>query len=333
MRSEKELLIATRAFAKERTLQSWWVLWSTLIAYCGCLYVSLNGDLPAIFRLAASAIGGLLIVRMFIIYHDFQHHAILHKSRLAGWMMNVYGLLVLSPPSVWNRSHNHHHKNNSKEMSNSVGSFPTMTSAQFRQASTQTRWAYFVSRHPMTILLGYLTVFMWGMCIRALLIKPRMHADAGLALILHVAIAILLLSFGWDMLCFGLMIPLVIACASGSYLFYAQHNFPGCQLEVRENWNHATAALNSSSYLKMSPLMNWFTGHIGLHHIHHLNHKIPFYRLAEAMANLPELQKPASTTLGVMDILACFRANLWDEELQQFVSYRYAKESAQASIA
>lgn len=128
-----------------------------------------------------------------------------------------------------------------------------------------------------------------------------------------------------DKLLLGLILPLMVACAAGSYLFYAQHNFPGCHLEAREDWTHAGAALKSSSYLKMSSLMNWFTGNIGYHHIHHLNAKIPFYRLPEAMDALPELQKPASITLGVKDIYACFRSNVWDIDSKKLISFRQAK--------
>ncbi|MCC6510579.1 MAG: fatty acid desaturase [Pirellulaceae bacterium] len=330
MRSEKELLIATRAFAQEHSGRSWWAVWSTVLAYLGCLIVCLSG-LPLFVRILASGVSGLLIVRMFIIYHDFQHHAILSRSWAARWILNVYGLLVLSPPSVWNRSHNHHHKNNSKDMDSAVGSFPTMTSEQFQQASLPARWHYFIARHPLTILLGYLTVFMYGMCIQAFLRKPLLHWDAMAALAIHGILIAGLLMLGWDALWLCLLAPLMLACCLGSYLFYAQHNFPGCRLELRDNWNHAKAALQSSSYLKMGPLMNWFTGNIGLHHIHHLNARIPFYRLPEAMAQLPELQKPASTTLHPADVLACFRANLWDEALQRFVSYREARYAYQTN--
>jgi omega-6 fatty acid desaturase (delta-12 desaturase) len=166
------------------------------------------------------------------------------------------------------------------------------------------------------------------MCVRNLLVAPRKHLDASLALGLHVVIGCLLLALGWDKLVLCLMIPLLVACGLGSYLFYAQHNFPGCRLYRREDWSHASAALCSSSYLKTNAVMNWFTGNIGYHHIHHLNAKIPFYRLPEAMAGLQELQKPASTTLHPKDVLACFRSNLWDPNLERFVSYRDALRSA-----
>lgn len=324
MRTEKELLIATRAFASENRFQSWWTLASTMVAYLLTLAVCLS-ELPLLLRLAVSVVSGLLIVRLFIIYHDFQHQAILARSYFARILMGLYGLLVLSPPSVWNRSHSHHHKHNSKGASNSLGSFPTMTCQQYSEASSMERWQYVVARHPLTILLGYFTIFMSGMCIRAFWINPRLHKDAAFALTLHIAIAGLLFAWSWDKPWVALFIPLMVACGLGSYLFYAQHNFPGCKLNSREDWTHASAALRSSSYLKTNLVMNWFTGNIGYHHIHHLNAKIPFYRLPEAMACLQELQKSASTSLHPSDIFACFRSNLWDPDREQFVSYREAR--------
>jgi acyl-lipid omega-6 desaturase (Delta-12 desaturase) len=323
MRSEREVLMATKQYASEDRLTSWFVLWSTLGLYFLATVVAF-ASFPFVLRLASSIVSGLLIVRLFIIYHDYQHRAILTKSWLAEGIMQVFGMWVLSPTSVWNRSHDHHHKHNSKEMESSIGSFPTMTAERYTSASWFTRFQYVAARHPLMIGLGYLTVFMGGMCIRPLMIGPRQHLDALMALILHIAATIAFLSFGWDVLLLCMTLPLAIACGLGSYLFYAQHNFPGCLHNQREDWTHASAALRSSSYIAMSPIMMWFTGNIGYHHIHHLNAKIPFYRLPEAMAGMPELQKPASTTLRPTDVFACFQQNLWDADREQFVTYRQA---------
>ncbi len=330
MRSEKELIIATKAFASERRLQSWWVLWSTLALYCGTLWICLS-DLPLGLRALSSVINGLLIVRLFIIYHDYQHHAILTNSWLAEAIMYVYGMFVLSPPSVWNRSHDHHHKHNSKDTLTAIGSFPIMSCQRFEGASSSIRWQYYMARHPLTIGLGYLTVFMYGMCLRALLINPKQHFDAAIAIAMHFVLVGVAFAFGWDILVFALIVPLMVSCGLGAYLFYAQHNFPNCNLSEREDWTHASAALHSSSYIGMGPVMKWFTGNIGYHHVHHLNAKIPFYRLPEAMAAMPELQKPISTTLRPQDVLACFRLNLWDAAQKKFVSFSEAKRHYQTA--
>jgi acyl-lipid omega-6 desaturase (Delta-12 desaturase) len=326
LRTDKELLLATKAFAFDDRYRSWWYLFSTLALYFSMLAVCLTQWHWSI-RTFASVISGLLIVRLFIIYHDYQHHAILTKSKIAGAIMYVYGLLVLSPSSVWNRSHDHHHKHNCKETNEHIGSFPVMTCQQFASSTRWQKLSYIFSRHPLTIGCGYLTVFMGGMCLRAVILNPARHFDSLLALILHLTLVVGLAFVGWDYLALCLILPLVVSCGIGSYLFYAQHNFPGCMLDRRDQWSYVRAALASSSYMRMHPIMNWFTGNIGYHHVHHLNAKIPFYRLHDAMESLVELQKPSSTSLHLADIFACFRLNLWDTKLERFVSYREARLS------
>ena len=106
-----------------------------------------------------------------------------------GAIMYVYGLLVLSPTSVWNRSHDHHHKHNSKETNEHIGSFPVMTCEQYAASSRWQKMQYVASRHWLTIGLGYLTVFMGGMCIRAVILNPARHFDSALALVLHIGLA------------------------------------------------------------------------------------------------------------------------------------------------
>jgi omega-6 fatty acid desaturase (delta-12 desaturase) len=139
------------------------------------------------------------------------------------------------------------------------------------------------------------------------------------------------LSAGLDVALFVFVLPFAIASALGAYLFYAQHTYEGLRIMPTEKWTYFEGALESSSYMQLSPLMSWFTGNIGYHHVHHLNPHIPFYRLPEAMAAIPELQHPTITSLRPRDILSCFRANLWEISTQRMVSYREAASSADGS--
>jgi omega-6 fatty acid desaturase (delta-12 desaturase) len=144
-------------------------------------------------------------------------------------------------------------------------------------------------------------------------------------------IAALWILGGFDVAFFVVLLPMTIASMIGSYMFFAQHSFERMHILPEENWTYYRAALESSSYMKLNKLMRWFTGNIGYHHIHHLNVRIPFYRLPEAMEAIPELQSPVTTTLSPHDIRACFRCCLWDEGLQRMVSYREASRAAQAA--
>ncbi len=319
-RSGKELLIASKEFARENRWLSWWHLGST-VALLALLLAVAAASLPLLCRVAASIVAGLVMVRLFIIYHDYQHGAVLRRSRPGSWLMNLYGLLVLNPPSVWKDSHDHHHRNNSKSFGTNVGSFPVMTTTQYANANRWQRLGYAVVRHPLIIVFGYFTTFLWSMTLEPLLKEPKQHFDCALSLLLHFGIQALLFMHGFDTLLLVMWLPLFVASSLGSYLFYAQHNFPAAVLIEGPQWTYVDAALKSSSYMKMNRLMSWFTGNIGYHHVHHLNSRIPFYRLPEAMAALEELQKPGTTTLRPRDVRACLRLKLWCREKNRLVGF------------
>jgi omega-6 fatty acid desaturase (delta-12 desaturase) len=322
MLSGKELILATKPFAKEDRKKSWWYTLSTL----GLCIATLAGTvlLPWLgARIACSIIAGLSLVRMFVIYHDHQHHTILHKSAVGDAIMTVFGIYMLAPTSIWKRSHDHHHKHNSKLFSASIGSFPIATKQKYLGMGTGERIGYLAIRHPLTIGLGYFTMFLLGMCVSSFLSSPRKHFDALIALILHIAAAVCIFIFmGWEAWLLMFFVPFLIAFALGSYLFYAQHNFPGVTFCSNQDWAYDKAALESSSYMLMNPVMNYFTANIGYHHIHHLNSKIPFYRLPEVMAHFPELQTAKTTSLSPKDIFACLRLKVWDQEKGQMISLK-----------
>ncbi|HEY8733869.1 MAG TPA: fatty acid desaturase, partial [Puia sp.] len=284
MISGKELILATKPFAKEIRSKSWFYTITTILF----LAVSLSATIviPVFpIKIFFSILAGLLMVRMFIIYHDHQHHSILTHSKVANFIMTVFGYFILSPTSIWKRSHDHHHNNNSKLFSASIGSYPIATRKKFEEMSGRQKFEYLAIRHPLTIALGYFSMFIFGMCIASFVSNPRKHLDSLIALIIHITLSVLLWIFLGFQIWFCLFfLPFIIAFAIGAYLFYAQHNFPGVTFSDNNDWAYEKAALESSSYMVMNPVMAWLTGNIGYHHIHHLNSKIPFYRLPEVMA-------------------------------------------------
>ncbi|MFK7737977.1 MAG: fatty acid desaturase [Pirellulaceae bacterium] len=319
MRTGKELLIASKDFAKEQRWRSWLHFWTTLTLLVGLIVVAAL-PLSLLIRIPASLLAGLVCVRMFIIFHDYQHHAILNNSKIASVILWIYGIFTLSPPSVWHRSHSHHHKHNSKNFGPNVGSFPVMTTDYYRDANWIERFGYLVTRHPLTIVFGYVTIFMWGMSIRPFVQHPGRHFDGGIAVLNHFVLTTTLgFTLGPTSVLLAVVLPLFVACLIGGYLFYAQHNFPSAELLPDSEWSHVDAALKSSSFMRMGPILNWFTGNIGFHHVHHMNALIPFYRLPEAMEALEELQTPGETSLHPRDIRACLSLKLWDQTEGQFV--------------
>ncbi|MCB0699550.1 MAG: fatty acid desaturase, partial [Chitinophagaceae bacterium] len=221
----KELILATKKYAIEDRRKSWFHLLSTLVLMAATLTAIVLLDIVVV-RAVLSILLGLLSIRTFIIYHDFEHHAILYKSKAANVIMTVFGLLILAPPSIWKRSHDYHHAHNSKLFSASIGSYPIVTKDKFMAMSAGERRVYLFIRHPLTIALGYFTMFIFGMCINSFASAPKKHMDSLLALILHVAISAGIIVFaGWEIWLFAMFIPHLIASAIGAYLFYAQHNF------------------------------------------------------------------------------------------------------------
>ncbi|HTH49358.1 MAG TPA: fatty acid desaturase, partial [Candidatus Limnocylindria bacterium] len=174
--------------------------------------------------------------------------------------------------------------------------------------------------HPLTILFGYVFMFLFGMSLYPFLNQPKKHIDCLVSFILHVAIGVTITwFFGWKALLITQTFPHFIAYAMGTYLFYAQHNFPEVSFAESGGWTYEKAALESSSYLRTSPVMAWFTANIGYHHIHHLNSRIPFYRLPEVLNAMPELQAPKTTSLSPRDVFRCLRLKVWDVDRQQMV--------------
>lgn len=318
----KELILSTKPFAKENRALSWFHLTSSLLLLACSLAMTILVPYTLI-KLVFSVLSGLLMVRMFIIYHDYQHHAILYKSIPAKIIMTLYGMYVLVPASIWKRSHDYHHNHNSKLFSASIGSYPIATKSKFLSMSRSERATYLFIRHPLTVFMGYFTMFIFGMCVSSFMSAPRKHYDSVIALILHVVISyFIIVNLGWQTWLFFLFIPIFIASAMGAYLFYAQHNFPGTSFSDKDDWKYEIAALESSSYMVMSPFMEFMTGNIGYHHIHHLNSRIPFYRLRETMLAIPELQNAKTTSLSPKDIAACFRLKVWDPERNEMIGFR-----------
>ena len=220
MRTGKELILATKPYAHDSSARSWAHLISTALLLASALAGTLwNVNLAG--RIGCSLVAGLLYLRFFVIYHDQQHQAILPHSVLAEGLMRVFGLLILSPSSVWRSSHNHHHNHNSKLRGSHIGSFPIMTKEQYLQSRKARRFNYLFMRHPLTILFGYVFIFLYGMCLYPALTKTREHFDGLLAFLLHVLLGVAVTwFFGWPALFLTLIfptsspVPLAVTCST-----------------------------------------------------------------------------------------------------------------------
>ncbi len=321
MLTGKELILATKPYAKEIRWRSWYYTITTFLLLVGSILATIY--LPFLWlRIITSIFAAMLLSRFFIIFHDYQHHTILRGSRLADALFTIFGIYMITPPNIWKRSHDHHHNNNAKLFSASIGSYPIMTKQKYLEASKAERFGYLAVRHPINMFFAYFTTFTYGMCLQSFFSSPRRHWDSLVVLAVHYAIgAFLFIKFGWLTFLLAFLLPFFLSHMLGAYLFYAQHNFPGATYKKNVDWNYTSAALESSSYMELNPFMQWVTANIGFHHIHHLNSKIPFYRLPEAMAAIPELQTATVTTLMPSDIVACLRLKVWDADTNKMIGF------------
>lgn len=325
--SERELLAATRPYASESKWKSWWHVGSTLGVITAVL------TLAAIapwwwLQLIASLVGAMVMVRGFILFHDFAHGAILRQSKLARVLLSAYSMIFMAGVSYWREAHNFHHAHVSDQRASSQGSFPIMSLEEWEKATPMQRLYYRVNRNPLTLLLAYVTVFMFSNTLEPFFRNPIKHWTSGASMLLHCGLIVVLWWVGGPMTAFfAFMLPYAVAASLGAYLFYAQHNFPEMDLLPAEEWTRTEAALRSTSYMRLNPVLDWCTGSIGIHHVHHLNSAIPFYRLREAMRDIPALQKAPVTTLRPRDVWGCLRLKLWDPAERRMLTWREARKA------
>src|SRR5579862_5331177 len=212
----KNLILATKPYAQENRRKSWAYALSTfalLLLFLAATLLSHN----LYIKIPCSIISGLLIVRFFVIYHDYEHHSILQNSFAAKILMAVFGIYILAPESIWKRSHDYHHNHNSKLFTADIGSFPIVTKKQFQSMSKKDRMVYLAIRHPLNILFGYITIFIVGMCARSFISSPKKHYDSLIAIFIHIVGSILVIHyFGWLSWLLFVVVPLFIACGFGS---------------------------------------------------------------------------------------------------------------------
>lgn len=327
MRSGKQLLLHSKQFSCENRTRSWFEVLITLLLILIFFVPGFLSTVPIVARIFTGIICGLLYVRLFVIYHDYEHRAILQNSAVAHGIMALVGIYLLAPETIWKRSHEHHHNNNSKLTLSGIGSYPLVSKTYFLTLPRKKQTLYLVNRHPATVLLGYFTLFIYWLNLKSFVQSPRKHVDSLIALLFHAGAGVFIYKyFGFEILALAWCFPFLLTFGMGSYLFYSQHNFPGAHFHEHNEWAYDKAALKSTSRMVMSPLMHWFTGNIGYHHVHHLNSRIPFYRLREAMESMPELDNVPTTSWSPVEIARCLRLKFWDEELGKMITMKQFKQ-------
>jgi omega-6 fatty acid desaturase (delta-12 desaturase) len=328
MRSGKQLLLHSKQFSCENRARSWFEVLFTLLLAFAFFVPGLFQVIPIPVRIFTGVVCALLYVRLFVIYHDYEHRAILQNSVVAHWIMAFIGIYLLAPETIWKRSHEHHHNNNSKLTLSGIGSYPLISTTYFLGLPKKKQNLYLINRHPMTVLLGYLTLFIYWLNLKSFVQSPRKHIDSLFSLLFHFTLGFLVFHYyGIEVFLLNWCFPFLLTFGIGSYLFYSQHNFPGAHFHEHDDWAYDKAALKSTSRMVMSPLMHWFTGNIGYHHVHHLNSRIPFYRLREATESMPELDDVPTTSWHPKEVARCLQLKFWDANLGKMITMKQLKHS------
>lgn len=276
---------------------------------------------------------GVLLLRLFLIQHDCGHGAFFRHRYENDWLGRILGVLTFTPYEYWRRSHAIHHASTGNLDARGIGDVDTLTVREFDAMSWPGRLRYRLYRNPLVLFgLGPAYLFLLrhrlpiGMMRRGW--KPWISVMGTNASIAAGAFAMIWL-VGLKLFLI-VHVPIVLIAASlGVWLFYVQHQFERTAWDHAADWTFPHAALHGSSYYALPGTLQWLTASVGIHHVHHLASRIPFYRLHEVLRDMPFL---ASTSrVGLLESFTGFRLALWDERTQRLVSF--AKVSEQASGA
>jgi len=276
-----------------------------------------------LLTLAISVPTAGLLLRLFSIQHDCGHGAFFARKSVNNWVGRVIGVFSLTPYDVWRRSHAIHHGASGDLDKRGMGDIATLTVREYLALSRWRRFAYRLYRHPV-VLFGIGPTYNFLLRNRLPIQFMRagrrywvstMATNAALALVL--GLAIYAVGVGPFLL---VHIPVVLLATSiGVWLFYVQHQFEDTYWAKGDDWSLENAALEGSSYYELPKVLSWFTANINMHHVHHLNSRIPFYRLPQVLRDYPELLEVSRLTL--MQSLRCARLSLWDEAAGKLISF------------
>ncbi len=271
-----------------------------------------------------------LLVRLFLIQHDCGHGAFFPQRLANDWVGRVLGVLTLTPYDYWRHSHALHHATSGNLDHRGIGDIDTLTVAEFHARTPWRQLRYRLYRHPLVMFgIGPAYLFLLRHRLPMGLMRngwrPWISAMATNAAIVLLAAAVIWLVGAVPFLLVHLPITL-LAAAVGVWLFYVQHQFEETSWEHDGDWSFHEAALHGSSHYDLPPVLRWFTANIGVHHVHHLSSRIPFYRLPEVLRDRPELHNVGRLTL--LDSLRSVRLVLWDEKKRRLVSFEEALQAA-----
>lgn len=321
-------------FEKGTTKESIWQLINTLVPFI-TLWVLAYQSLSVSYWLALvpMVIAAGFLTRIFIIFHDCTHYNFFKSRRTNRIVGTALGVISVFPFDQWGHEHTVHHATSGNLDKRGTGDIWTLTVNEYKAAPLKLRLAYRFYRNPIVMfVLGPIWVF---------LIKNRFNRKGArkkermntylINVLIAAVVALLCVTVGWQQFLIVQGSIFMISGASGIWLFYVQHTFEDSYFEEDKEWEYVLAAVEGSSYYKLPKVLQFLTGNIGFHHIHHLSPRVPNYRLEETHNSIPDLQHVPTITLATS--LTSLRFRLWDEERKNFVSFKDVKSLPKTKIS
>ncbi len=313
-------------FQKPSTSRALWQIANTLGPYALLWYfMFLTLAVSWWITLPLAMLSGAFLVRVFIIFHDCGHGSFL-KSRKANDAVGfIAGMLTFTPYYHWRWEHAIHHASAGDLDKRGTGDVWTMTVQEYLESSPWKRFAYRLARNPVLLfVVAPLYLFVIRQRFPSSQANPRERRSVHW---MNLAILAMAAGLGWI---FGLvpyvliqLTAMAVAGGAGVWMFYVQHQFEGVYWERGENWDYTAAALQGSSFYQLPKILQWFSGNIGFHHIHHLSSRIPNYNLERCHRSHPMFREVKPITL--LSSLKSFSLRLWDEKLRKLVGYRHLR--------
>ncbi|MGQ1947569.1 fatty acid desaturase [Geofilum sp. OHC36d9] len=313
-----------KPYTRPSIAKSWWQVINSFVPYV-ILWVIMVYSLrySYLITLALSVLAAGFLVRIFIIFHDCGHNSFFKSRRLNKIVGIIAGALVFTPYHKWHYQHMVHHKTVGDLDKRGMGDIKILTVKEYKNSTKRQRLFYRLYRNPIILFL-IAPFFLFAIFFRF----PDKKLSKKINLYSHITTvsiiaAITIISFMIGLKTYVLIqIPvLYFASAFGVWLFYLQHQFEDVMWERTTNWDYTTIAMDGSSFVKFPAILQWFSGNIGFHHIHHLSPKVPNYNLEKCYKENPLFQKKPMT---FMESLRAAKYSLWDEEKQKLVSFKEA---------
>ncbi|WP_354318192.1 fatty acid desaturase [Sinorhizobium fredii] len=282
------------------------------------------------YGLIAVVPAAAFLLRLFMIQHDCGHGSFFARRGLDDWTGRVIGVLTLTPYDYWRRAHAAHHASAGNLDERGVGDITTLTVSEYHALSPIKRLGYRLYRHPL-VMFGFGPA--WLFLLKQRLPVGMMKGGAlpwvsTMATNVAIGVCAALMAWAIGLLPFLLIhLPIVLLSgAAGIWLFYVQHQFEDTHWSAGDDWHFPQAALHGASHYDLPLVLRWLTGNIGIHHVHHLSSRIPYYRLPEVLRDHPQLAHIGRITLW--ESLQCVRLVLWDDGRQKLVSFQQAARAA-----